>query len=161
MLETAEADVQSGECYMINIAKLAPSDRAVWEALFRAYIDFYQRVEPPEMYERAWREFQADTQLHAFGAKLDGKLVGITHFLVHPSTSGPDVCYLQDLFTAPDARGKGVARALIAAVVDWARAHGCGRVYWLTHESNSTARRLYDQVAVNRGFIQYQINWPR
>ncbi len=146
---------------MITIGKLAPSDREVWESLFRAYIDFYQRVEPPEMYERAWREFQADTRLHAFGARLDGRLAGITHFLVHPSTSGPDVCYLQDLFTAPDARGQGVARALIAAVADWAQAHDCGRVYWSTHASNTTARRLYDQVAENRGFIRYQIELSR
>ncbi len=145
---------------MITIEKLIPSDRAVWESLFRAYIDFYQRVEPPEMYERAWREFQTDTRLHALGARLDGRLVGITHFLIHPSTSGPDVCYLQDLFTAPDARGKGVASALIAAVADWARAQGCSRVYWTTHVSNSTARRLYDQVAENRGFIRYQIELP-
>jgi GNAT superfamily N-acetyltransferase len=142
---------------MISVDKLEPSDRDVWEALFRAYIDFYQRVEPPEMYDRAWREFQMDTRLHAFGAKLDGRLVGITHFLVHPNTSGPDVCYLQDLFTASDARGKGVARALIAAVVDWAQARGCCRVYWNTQASNITARYLYDKVAENRGFIRYQI----
>jgi len=146
---------------MISISKLVPSDREVWEALFRAYIDFYQRVEPPEMYERAWREFQMDERLHAFGARLDGRLVGITHFFVHPSTSGPDVCYLQDLFTAPDVRGKGVARALIAAVVDWARDRDCGRVYWHTQASNSTARHLYDKVAENRGFIQYQIDLSR
>lgn len=146
---------------MISIGKLAPSDRVVWEALFRAYIDFYQRVEPPEMYDRAWREFQVDTSLHAFGARLDSRLVGITHFLVHPNTSGPDVCYLQDLFTAPDVRGRGVARALISAVVDWARARGCGRVYWHTQASNSTARHLYDKVAENRGFIRYQIELSR
>jgi GNAT superfamily N-acetyltransferase len=129
---------------MISISKLVPSDRVAWEGLFRAYIDFYQRVEPPEMYKRAWREFRTDTCLHALGAKLDGRLVGITHFLVHPSTSGPDVCYLQDLFTAPDARGKGVVRTLIAAVVDWAEARGCSRVYWHTQACNSTARYLYD-----------------
>ena len=146
---------------MISISKLVPSDRADWEALFRAYIDFYQRVEPPEMYDRAWREFQVDERLHALGAKLDGSLVGITHFLVHPNTSGPDVCYLQDLFTAPDVRGKGVARALIAAVVDWARARGCGRVYWHTQASNSTARLLYDKVAEHRDFIRYQIELLR
>jgi GNAT superfamily N-acetyltransferase len=146
---------------MINIDKLLPSDRGVWEALFREYIDFYQRIEPPEMYDRAWREFQKDTHLHAFGAKLDGRLVGITHFLVHPSTSGPDVCYLQDLFTAPEARGRGVARALIAAVVDWAQARGCCRVYWNTQASNITARYLYDKVAENRGFIRYQIELSR
>jgi GNAT superfamily N-acetyltransferase len=146
---------------MIRIGKLMPSDREVWEALFRAYIEFYQRVEPPEMYERAWREFQSDTRLHALGARLDDRLVGITHFFIHPNTSGPDVCYLQDLFTAPDVRGKGAARALIAAVSDWARAHGCCRVYWNTHESNSTARHLYDKVAENRGFIRYQIELSR
>jgi GNAT superfamily N-acetyltransferase len=142
---------------MIRIGKLMPSDRDAWEALFRAYIEFYQRVEPPEMYDRAWREFQADTRLHALGAKLDDQLVGITHFFTHPNTSGPDVCYLQDLFTAPDMRGKGAARALITAVTDWSRARGCCRVYWNTHESNSTARRLYDKVGENRGFIRYQI----
>lgn len=142
---------------MISIGKLTADDRPVWEDLFRQYIAFYQRDEPPEMYERSWREFQADTRMHALAARLDGRLVGITHFLVHANTSGPDVCYLQDLFTAADVRGKGVARALIAAVTDWATARGCRRVYWNTHESNDTARRLYDKVAENRGFIRYQI----
>lgn len=142
---------------MISIGKLTPSDRATWEALFRAYIDFYERTLPPEMYERAWTLFQEDRVMHALGAKLDGDLVGITHFLIHANTSAPDVCYLQDLFTAPAARGKGVGRALIMAVADWARGRGCCRVYWLTHESNATARRLYDKVGENRGFIRYQI----
>lgn len=142
---------------MISIGKLAPSDRAAWEELFRGYIDFYERAEPPEMFDRSWREFQADTSLHALGAWLDGRLVGITHFFIHQNTSGPDVCYLQDLFTAQDVRGHGVGRALIAAVADWAREQGCGRVYWNTHESNATARLLYEKVAENRGFIRYQM----
>ncbi len=145
---------------MITIGRLAPDDHAAWEALFRAYIDFYERTEPAEMYDRAWQEFQAGTRMHALGARLDGDLVGITHFFVHPSTSGPDVCYLQDLFTAPEARGHGVARALISAVADWARDQGCGRVYWHTQESNATARRVYDKVADDRGFIKYQIDLP-
>jgi GNAT superfamily N-acetyltransferase len=145
---------------VITIGRLVPQDRQVWEGLFRAYIDFYERTEPDGMYERAWQEFQADTRLHALAARLDGRLVGITHFLVHASTSAPDtdVCYLQDLFTESGVRGKGVGRALIDAVAGWARERGCGRVYWNTHESNSTARRLYDKVAENRGFIRYQID---
>jgi GNAT superfamily N-acetyltransferase len=146
---------------MISIGKLEPSDRNTWEALFRDYIAFYQRTEPPEMYERAWQAFQEDTRMHALGARLDGRLVGITHFFIHPNTSGSDVCYLQDLFTAPEARGKGVARALIAAVVERARERDCRRVYWHTHESNTTARYLYDKVAENRGFIRYQIELTR
>jgi GNAT superfamily N-acetyltransferase len=161
---------------MLTITPLAPADRAAWERLFRGYIAFYERDEPQGMYDRAWGEFMSGVRLHALGARLapeapyrssrsdeslppagEEKLVGITHFFVHPSTSGPDVCYLQDLFTDEAARGQGAGRALIAAVADWARDQGCGRLYWLTHESNATARALYDKVAVNRGFIRYDI----
>ena len=142
----------------LTIGRLADADRPAWEALFRGYIAFYERAEPQTMYDRAWAEFQSGARMHARGARLDGRLVGITHFLTHASTTGDDVCYLQDLFTASDVRGQGVGRALIEAVADWAQAQGCGRLYWSTHESNAVARRLYDSVAVNRGFIRYQID---
>lgn len=142
---------------MITVGVLGVEDRPVWEELFIGYNEFYERTPPRELLDRAWLEFQSGTRMHALGARLDGELVGITHFLVHASTTSADVCYLQDLFTAPAARGKGVARALIAAVGDWARERGCGRVYWHTKENNHTARRLYDQVAENRGFIQYVV----
>jgi GNAT superfamily N-acetyltransferase len=143
---------------MISIGKLAQTDRVDWDNLFRGYNDFYGRTFGPDLYDRAWTAFQEDVRVHGRGAKIDGRLVGITHFLTHASTTDPDVCYLQDLFTAPDARGKGVARALIAEVTDWARARECSCVYWSTHQTNATARRLYDQVARNRGFILYEID---
>jgi GNAT superfamily N-acetyltransferase len=141
---------------MLSVGTLEPEDRPAWEELFAGYQAFYGRsFWPGRNYERTWHRIQAADRIHARGARLDGRLVGIAHFLTHPSTTSADVCFLQDLFTAPDARGRGVARALIADIEDWARAQGCARLYWHTHETNETARRLYDQVAENRGFIQY------
>jgi GNAT superfamily N-acetyltransferase len=86
-----------------------------------------------------------------------GKLLGLAHFLFHRSTTavGPNCC-LQDLFTIGEARGKGVGRALIEAVYERARAAGSPRVYWQTQEGNRAARRLYDKVAENFGFVVYR-----
>jgi GNAT superfamily N-acetyltransferase len=131
---------------------------AAWTALFRAYHAFYDRpVVPDTSLERTWAELINGNRMHALGARIDGELVGIAHFLTHASTTSPDVCYLQDLYTAPAARGQGVARTLIAAVCSWARDQACSRVYWHTQSGNATARRLYDKVAENRGFIQYVV----
>lgn len=142
---------------MIETRPLAPADRERWEELFRAYIRFYGRSLDDTAYDRAWREITSGTRLHGRGAWLDGRLVGITHFLVHPSSSEPDLCYLEDLFTDPDVRGRGVASALVGAVRDWAREQGCGSVYWQTHESNAVARRLYDELATFEGFVVYTL----
>lgn len=141
----------------LTIGALASADREAWQELFAGYNEFYGRTMPAEFFDQSWAEFMAARRMHALGAKLGGALVGIAHFLPHASTTAADSCYLQDLFTAPQARGRGVARALISAVTEWAEANRCGRVYWATHESNVTARRLYDQVAENRGFIIYTV----
>ena len=143
---------------MLSIRFLDQGDRAAWETLFRAYMAFYERDEPQQMYDRAWREFRAGERMHALVAVLDDRVVGIAHFLTHPNTSLPDdVCYLQDLYTDSSARGRGVGRALIAAVAAWARERRCARVYWTTKEDNATARSLYDKVATFRGFIRYDV----
>jgi GNAT superfamily N-acetyltransferase len=142
---------------VIETRRLQPADRPRWETLFRAYIAFYERTLDDAAFERTWREIASGARLHGLGAWLDGELVGITHFLVHPSSSEPDLCYLEDLFTDPAVRGGGVATALIGAVRDWAREQGCGSVYWQTHESNAVARRLYDEVATFEGYVVYTL----
>jgi GNAT superfamily N-acetyltransferase len=146
---------------VIDVAALRPDDRPAWEDLFCGYHAFYGRTWPADKYDHAWQELRRGSRMHALGARLDGRLVGIAHFLVHASTTSPDVCYLQDLFTAPDARGRGVARALIGAVEEWARQRGCDRLYWHTKHDNHAARRLYDQLAENRGFVQYVMPLPK
>jgi GNAT superfamily N-acetyltransferase len=95
--------------------------------------------------------------VHGLVAESGGKLLGLTHYLYHRSTTMIEtVCHLQDLFTAESARGKGVGRALIEAVYRQAKLAGSPRVYWQTHETNRTARALYDKVAERPGFIIYR-----
>ena len=85
------------------------------------------------------------------------RILGLTHYLFHRSTTAIEpLCYLQDLFTASAARGKGVGRALINGVYEQARLAGSPRVYWQTHQTNLTAMQLYDKVAEHSGFVVYR-----
>lgn len=140
---------------MIDVQPLRPEDRARWAELWEGYLTFYHTTLPASRYETTWRRIMEGDGLFGLGAYLDGRLVGITHYLFHASTWADDVCYLQDLFADPDVRGKGIGRALIEAVAAATTAAGASRLYWLTQDSNATARLLYDRLAVHRGFIRY------
>jgi GNAT superfamily N-acetyltransferase len=139
----------------LHIAPLSAEDRDAWEVLARGYKAFYQTDIPSSEYEAAWNRLQQRGEVLGLGARVDGELVGIAHYLFHASTWAPAVCYLQDLFVAEHARGRGVARALIEAVAEAARAMGARRYYWHTQEHNAVARTLYDKVARFHGFICY------
>jgi GNAT superfamily N-acetyltransferase len=144
------------------IRPVVRADRETWQALWDGYNAFYGRSGPtaldPAVTDMTWsRFFDSYEPMHALVAEYDEKLLGLAHFLFHRSTiSIEPFCYLQDLFVSKEARGKGVARALIEAVYDRARQAGSPRVYWQTHESNETAMRLYDKVAEKSGFIVYR-----
>ena len=116
----------------------------------------------PEVTAATWdRFFDPYEPMFALVAEQDGALLGLTHYLLHRSTTSllPSL-YLQDLFTTADARGKGVGRALIEAVYDAAKERGLPRVYWLTHETNDTAMLLYDRIAEKTGFLVYRKQLP-
>ena len=144
----------------IAVRRLEAGDWAAWQQLFEGYNAFYERLLPPGRAETAFAELLSDAAgTHVgFIAIQDGSAgVGIAHALHRRSTfSEAGYVYLEDLFTAPDARGKGVGRALIMAVYSYADALQATRTYWLTHETNAAGRRLYDRVAVASGFIQYR-----
>jgi GNAT superfamily N-acetyltransferase len=146
----------------IIIRKVIPADFEAWKILWDGYNAFYGRVEdtalPGEVTQATWlRFFDAYEPMHAFVAEQANRLIGLAHCLFHRSTIQlqPN-CYLQDVFTLESARGKGVARLLIEEVYAHAKRQQIGRVYWQTHESNTTAMRLYDKVAEKSGFIVYR-----
>jgi len=142
----------------IVIKPIGKDERATWEPLWQGYLRFYKSSQTPEETEVTWlRIFEATEPMFALGAYADEKLLGIVHYLYHRSfwTVG-NYCYLQDLFVAEEARNRGLARALIEAVMAEARLVGASRVHWLTQEDNATARALYDKLADKSGFIQYR-----
>ena len=141
-----------------TIRQLAAADRKAWGPLWAGYLKFYKSKLPADVTEQTFKRLVGGLEpMFGLVAEMDGRMIGITHCVVHRATwARESYVYLEDLFVAPDARGSGAGRALIEAVYAQADRMGADRVYWLTHESNETARALYDRVAENAGFIQYR-----
>ena len=140
------------------IRALRPDDRPEWAALWSGYLTYYETSLPDDVYDTTFARLLSDDaqEFNALVAELDGRLVGLTHYLFHRHAwKVENVCYLQDLFAAPETRGTGVGRALIEAVYAAADANGTPMVYWLTQDFNTTARKLYDRVGVKTPFIRY------
>jgi GNAT superfamily N-acetyltransferase len=142
----------------VTVRPVQPDDRAAWEPLWQGYLTFYEATLASEVTDATWRRFFDPLEgLGALAAERDGRLIGFAHYLLHRSTWAPVCyCYLEDLFVEPSVRGGGAGRALIAAVEGAARQAGASRLYWMTHESNQTAQKLYSQVAERPGFVQYR-----
>lgn len=143
----------------VDIRPLTAADEAAWRGLWADYLAFYETTVSEEVYATSFaRLLSSDPgEFHCRLAVVDGAPVGLVHYLFHRHCWRIEpVCYLQDLYTAPAARGRGVGRALIEAVYAHADAEAAPSVYWLTQSFNDTARALYDQVATVTPFIKYQ-----
>lgn len=142
----------------MKIRAIQPSDFSAWLPLWEGYNTFYKRSLPAEITEKTWKRFlDPNEPMFALVAEKDGEILGLVHFLFHRNTAMlNDVCYLQDLFTVEKSRGRGVGRALISAVYEQAKERGSTRVYWQTHETNETAKALYNKVADYSGFVVYR-----
>jgi len=141
------------------IRPLTAADEQDWRRLWAAYLEYYETSVPENVYVSSFARLLGDDaqDFNGFVAELDGRLVGLTHYLFHRhGWKIENTCYLQDLFADPDLRGHGIGRALIEAVYQAADAAGAPAVYWLTQDFNKPARILYDKVAVLTPFVKYQ-----
>lgn len=142
---------------MIVVRPLASGDEAAWRPLWAGYLEFYRSSLDERTTAATFERLLHDGRFFCFVAEDAGALKGFVHCVVHPATwSTRDYCYLEDLFVTQSFRGSGIGRTLIEAVYSEARKRDIDRVYWLTHESNATARALYDQLASFDGFVQYR-----
>ena len=142
-----------------TIRAALPSDEPVWRQLWRGYSDFYQVRLADEVTNRTWKRIlDPDSQIMCIVAEVDGQVYGFANCVVHENTwETQPVCYLEDLYVMPAARGKGVARALIEWLRNAMRAEGWARVYWVKKEDNAAARRLYDTFTQADDFVRYVI----
>ncbi|MFT4266729.1 MAG: GNAT family N-acetyltransferase [Xenophilus sp.] len=146
----------------IVIREVRGEDFSQWLQLWAGYNEFYGRsgptALPDEITNTTWQRFFDPAEpVHGLVAESHGEIIGLVHYLFHRSTIQiQPTCYLQDLFTAPNSRGSGIGKRLIAGVYDRAKAAGSPRVYWQTHETNGAAMQLYNKVAERSGFLVYR-----
>jgi GNAT superfamily N-acetyltransferase len=136
-----------------------PSDESTWRQLWRGYCDFYRVQLPEEVARRTWtRILDPDSAVMCIVAEVDGQVYGFANCVVHENTwETQPVCYLEDLYVVPAARGHGLGTALIEWLRNAMRAEGWARLYWMTQADNATARRVYDRFGETDGFVRYVI----
>ena len=142
----------------IEIRTIDSNDFDIWLPLWKGYQKFYKVDIPESVTRETWARFlDPEEPMHVALAIAIDRALGLVHSIYHRSawTTGDD-CYLQDLFVAHDARGRGIGRALIEHIYADAKRRGSPRVYWQTHESNHDAMQLYDRIADRSPFVQYR-----
>ena len=143
----------------VDVRPIEPADHDVWASLFAAYREFYELDEDAAVVDRVWMWIQDSRhETNALVALVDGTVVGFAHHRLYarPSEGGKGL-FLDDLFTLPDVRGRGVGRALISRLTEIARQNGCAKVRWVTAEDNVVAQRLYDQIAEKTTWLTYDL----
>ena len=143
----------------LTIRAARPSDEKSWRDLWSGYCNFYGTVLAPEVTDRTWqRVLDPESAVMCLIAEVEGQVYGFAHCVVHEATwETQPVCYLEDLYVLPSARGHGIGGALIDWLRHAMRAEGWARLYWMTREDNTAARRLYDRHASTDGFVRYAV----
>jgi GNAT superfamily N-acetyltransferase len=142
----------------VQIRAVESTDFDIWLPLWKGYQQFYEVDIPEPVTLQTWaRLLDPAEPMYAALAIAGEQALGMVHLIYHRSTwTTGNYCYLQDLFVADNARGRGVGRALIEHVFADARRNRAARVHWLTHESNNDAMQLYDRIVDRSGFVQYR-----
>lgn len=140
------------------IRNAEPRDEAAWRRLWALYLAFYEVDLPAGVTDFTWARLMDPASPLKARLADNGGIRGFAIHQHHPSTwvMGDD-CYLEDLFVDPDARGLGAGRALIADLQALAVARGWQRLYWMTDEENTRARKLYDSIVPSDGHVRYRV----
>lgn len=144
-----------------TITKLQQSDKAQWQALYRAYAEFYKVPMTDDILNTVWTWLQDEnTNLHALAARTaNNTLIGIAHYRQEYSPlRAKKVGFLDDLYVVPAHRGSGITQQIFAALKAEAQKHGWHFIRWRTAEDNYRARAAYDKIAEKTHWQTYQMN---
>ena len=150
----------SGDSRPLVIRDPTPHDEVAWRVLWAGYCAFYETSVPEAVTAGTWaRMLTPGSPLFGRIAQWKGEVAGFTVSVLHQGSWTLDpICYLEDLFVAPKAKGHGIGRALIADLLARAKERGWSRLYWHTRKGNAPARHLYDEFAVADDFVRYRLN---
>ncbi len=144
----------------MEVTSLKKDDREQWESLYYGYAEFYNMPMNQEILENIWSWiFDKNNKFYGLIAKNEnGEAMGFMHCRAMPSPlRGAEVGFLDDLFVAPKARGKGVVESLYEALNDFAANQDWPFVRWITAENNYRGRAVYDKVADKTSWQTYQM----
>jgi GNAT superfamily N-acetyltransferase len=144
-----------------TIRPLEQGDFFAWYELFAGYADFFGTPLSDERVMRAWAWLQSDASALRGLVAVDGEggVVGFAHVQEFERPLENDRgLHMEDLFVAPAARGKGVARTLIDHIKQEARGRGFGVIRWVFAEDNEEGRRFSESVGQRTRLITYDLN---
>jgi len=141
------------------IRKLEQKDKANWSKLYNGYADFYKAPMNTGVLDTLWGWIHDKTHdVDGLCFELENKIVGIVHYRTMPRPiKGKYIAFLDDLFVEPDFRGQKIAQKLISHLKSLAKANNWDGIRWNTHSSNKNAKKLYDKIANNTGFVVYEL----
>jgi len=139
-----------------------PADEARWRQLWLGYCSTDGRTVPESVTNRTWtRILDPDSGVMCVVAEVEGQVYGFANCVIHENTwEEQAVCYLEDLYVLPSARGHGLGSALLEWLRNAMRAEGWARLYWMTRRDNLAARALYDRFATADDFVRYTLRQP-
>jgi GNAT superfamily N-acetyltransferase len=138
----------------MRITVVGPVDLPELLPLLRAYCDFYQVSPSDRALVELSRALLADPRregLQLLARDDAGRAVGFaTLYWTWQTLSAARVGVMNDLYVAAEARGTGVAGALIDACLERCREHGATELIWQTAKDNARAQAVYDRIGATR-----------
>ena len=142
-----------------TIREIQLKDKNQWEKLYKGYADFYKVEMNDKILQTVWGWLHNNNhEVNGIVCEVDNKVVGLAHYRRMPRPlKGQDMGFLDDLFVAPEYRGRKIGEKLINRIKEISKSKGWNLVRWITRDDNTRAKSLYDRVAEKTNWDVYEL----